>query len=91
LEVISSQNLTKRGCSLVVLLLGRLRMNVNEAIDALIAVATVIFPESSQGVADPETNLRGLKDAIENVLRTRGLPVNTKMYDRNSPQTGCKV
>jgi hypothetical protein len=66
-------------------------MNVNEAIDALIAVATAIFPEGSQEVPDPETNSRKLKDAIEDMLQTRGLPVTTKMYDRNSPQTVCKV
>jgi hypothetical protein len=84
-------NLTKGDCSLVAIMLGRLRMNLNDAIDALIAVATAIFPEGSQEVPAPETNSKMLKDAIEDMLQTRGLPVNTKMYDRNSPQTGCKV
>jgi hypothetical protein len=72
-------------------MLGRLRMNVNDAIDALIAVATAIFPEGSQEVPDPETNSKKLKDAIEDMLQTRELSVNTKMYDRNTPQTECKV
>jgi hypothetical protein len=91
LDIKSSQILTKDDCSLVAIMLGRLRMNVNDAIDALIAVTTAIFPEGSQEVPDPETNSRKLKDAIEDMLQTRGLPINTKMYERNGPQTGCKV
>jgi hypothetical protein len=91
LDIKSSQILTHGDCSLVAIILGRLRMNVNDAIDALIAVATAIFPEGSQEVPDPETNSRKLKDAIEDMLQTRGLPINAKMYERNGPQTGCKV
>ena len=73
------------------MLLGHLRMNVTDAIDALITVATAIFPEGSQEVPDPETNSKNLKEAIEDMLRTRGLPVNAKMYERSSPETRCKV
>jgi hypothetical protein len=72
-------------------MLGRLRMNVDDAIDTLITITTAIFPEGSQDVPDPETNSRKLKEAIEDMLQTRGLAVNTKMYERNSPQTGSKV
>ena len=72
-------------------MLGCLRMNVDDAIDALINAAAAIFPEGSQEVIDPETNSRKLKEAIEDILQTRGVAVNTKMYERNSLQTGCKV
>jgi hypothetical protein len=72
-------------------MLGRLRMNVDDAIDALTAVATAIFPEGSQEVTDPETNSRKLKKAIEDILQTRGLAVSATMYERGSPQAGCKV
>jgi hypothetical protein len=84
-------NLTHGDCSLVAIILGHLRMNVTDAIDALIAVATAIFPEGSQEIPDPESNSKKLKDAIEDMLQTRGLPINAKMYYRNGPQTGCKV
>jgi hypothetical protein len=77
--------------SLVALMLGRLRMNVSDAIEALINVATAIFPEGSQEVANAEANSRKLREAIEDMLQTRGLGVKTKMYERHSPQTGCKV
>jgi hypothetical protein len=72
-------------------MLGRLRMNIDDAIDALITVTSAIFPEGSQDVPDPETNSKKLKEAIEDMLQTKGLAVNTKMYERSNPQTGCKV
>ena len=84
-------NSDKGNNSLVALMLGRLRMNVNDAIDALINVATAIFPEGSQDVANPEANSKKLREAIEDMLQTRRLGVKTKMYERNSPQIGCKV
>ena len=66
-------------------------MNVDDAIDALIAVTAAIFPEGSQDVPDLETNSGKLKEMIEDLLRTRGLAVNAKMYERSGPQTACKV
>jgi hypothetical protein len=72
-------------------MLGHLRMNVDDAINVLITVATTVFPEGSQKTQDSEINSRKLKEAIEDVLQTRGLPVNAKMCERNSPQTACKV
>jgi hypothetical protein len=72
-------------------MLGHLRMNVDDAINMLITVATTIFPEGSQETPDPEVDSRKLKEAIEDVLQTRGLPVNAKMCERNSPQAECKV
>jgi hypothetical protein len=76
---------------MVSIMLGHLRMNVDEAIDALITVATAIFPEGSQGIGDPEANSRNLKDAIEDMLQARKIPVNTKMYERSRPPPRCKV
>jgi hypothetical protein len=72
-------------------MLGHLRMNVDEAVDALITVATAVFGEGSQGPADPVTNLKHLKEAIEELLQTREIPVDSKMYERDRPQTRCKV
>jgi len=76
---------------MVAIMLGHLRMNVDEAIDALITVATAVFPEGSQDATDPEANSRNLKDAIEDMLQARNIPVNTKMYERSWPQPRCKV
>jgi hypothetical protein len=72
-------------------MLGHLRMNVDEAVDALITVATTVFGEDSQDPVDPVTNSKHLKEAIEELLQTREIPVDSKMYERDRPQTRCKV
>jgi hypothetical protein len=79
------------GYSLVAVMLGHLRMNVDEAIDALITVATAVFPEGSQDIPEPETNSKNLKGAIEEMLQTKEIAVNAKMHERDSPQQRCKV
>ena len=72
-------------------MLGHLRMNVDKAIDALITVASAVFGDESQNMAIPETNSKHLKEAIEEMLQTREIPVSSKMYERDRPQTRCKV
>jgi hypothetical protein len=72
-------------------MLGLLKMTVDEAIEALITVATAVFAGDSQDVVDQESNSENLKNAIEEVIQIRELPVNTKMYERDRPQTRCKV
>jgi hypothetical protein len=72
-------------------MLGHLRMNVEEAIDALITVATAVFGEDSQDTATPEASSEHLKEAIEEMLQAREISVKAKMYERDRPQTRCKV
>jgi len=61
-------------------------MNVDEAIDALLSVASIVF----EPVADPKTNTRNLTEAIESLLHSKGLPIDKVMHDRlESPL--CKV
>jgi hypothetical protein len=76
---------------LVSFVLGHFRMNVNEAIDTLLDVASSIFPEDLQQPPDLEINTRNLKEAIEGVLHRREIPIETKMNDPNHPPTRCKV
>jgi hypothetical protein len=83
-RVIQSRKLTN-GHSLVSVMLGHLTMNADEAIDALITVATTIFPEGSQDVPELEANSKNLKDAIEEMLQTKGISVNAKMHERDRP------
>jgi hypothetical protein len=89
-HVIQSRKLTNDG-SLVAVMLGHLRMNVEEAIDGLITVATTVFPEGSQDIPEPETNSTNLKGAIEEILQTKEITVNAKMHARDGPQNRCKV
>jgi len=65
-------------------------MNVNEAIETLLEVASAIFPEEAQQTPNLELNISNLKAAIEGVLERREVSLKTKMNDRNySPR--CKV
>jgi hypothetical protein len=89
-HVIQYRRLTN-GDSIVAVMLGHLKMHIDEAIDALITVATTIFPEGSQGVPEPETNSKNLKEAIEEMLQTKGISVNAKMHERDRPHKRCKV
>jgi hypothetical protein len=75
----------------VALILGHLRMNVSEAIDTLLDVASAIFPEEPQQTPDLEMNTSNLKEAIEGVLQRREVSLKTKMNDPNYPPTNCKV
>jgi hypothetical protein len=66
-------------------------MNVNEAIDTLLEVASATFPEDSQQTHNLELNTSSLKEAIESVLEQREVSLATKMNDPNYPPTRCKV
>jgi len=71
-------------------MLGHLRMNIEEAIDALITVATAVFVDGSRDLNDKEGNSKKLKEAIENLLRTRRIPISTEMRG-SLQQATCKV
>jgi hypothetical protein len=72
-------------------MLGHLRMNVDEAIDALVSVATAVFPYEVPEKCDSETNMKHLKEAVENMLQARQIPHDTKMNDKDGPSVKCKV
>jgi len=77
--------------SLVAIMLGRLRMSIEEAIDGLITVAITVFLGGSWDPNAAEGNSKRLKEAIEDLLRTRGIPTATKMHERDAPHPTCKV
>jgi hypothetical protein len=66
-------------------------MNVNDAIDTLLKVASAIFPEDSQQTPNLELNTRNLREAMESVLQRREVALETKMNDPNRQPTRCKV
>jgi hypothetical protein len=76
---------------LVAMLIGHLRMNLNETIDALLEVASAVFPEEPPQTIDRDSNTRELRKAVEVILEARNIPLNTKMNDPQSPRTNCKV
>lgn len=72
-------------------MLGHLRMNVEQAIDALLTIASSTFPEEANGEVDPVKNTQNLKEAIENMLQTMEVPLDTKMNDQRRLADRCKV
>ena len=72
-------------------MLGHLRMNVDQAIDALFAIASGVFPEEDKEELDRDKNTKNLKEAIEEMLQTVNVPLDTKMNDPRCPMGTCKV
>jgi hypothetical protein len=86
IEIISYQILR-----LVAILLGYFRMNVDEAIEALLDVALVIFPANPRSHCDLETRTKWLSNSVENILQTRGIPLDQRMQVTKEGSIGCKV
>jgi len=66
-------------------------MNVEEAIYALLTVASVVFSDDTESKIDPEVNSKNLKQVLENVLQNRGVPLDTLMRNKGRPSSDCKV
>jgi hypothetical protein len=66
-------------------------MNVDEAIDALLNVALAVFPNNPDSELDPETRTRRLRESVEGILQTRGIPPDRKMQDTSEKSIGRKV
>jgi hypothetical protein len=76
---------------LIAIFLGHLRMNVDEATEALLDVALAVFPNSSQPNSDPETRMGRLSESVKNILQNRGIPPDRKMHEKGEEPRGCKV
>jgi hypothetical protein len=76
---------------LVAILLGHLRMNVYEAIDALLDVALAIFPDNPHSEPDKETRTRQLSESVKSILQTRRVPPDQRIQDMGENPARCKV
>src|SRR5450432_1766906 len=66
-------------------------MNVSQAIGALVSLASMLFPEASNGPFDREENSAILKQVVEGTLQATGFALDVKMNDGVRPATRCKV
>ncbi|KIM29976.1 hypothetical protein M408DRAFT_99729 [Serendipita vermifera MAFF 305830] len=71
--------------------LGYLRMTIDEAIDALLTIASSVFPYDPSANATPEENMETLRAAVESMLEAKGVPTDTKIQDKGQSSTKCKV
>ena len=76
---------------IVALLLGHFRMNLNEAVRTLLEVVSAVFLKEPQQAIDRDAKSKQLKEAIENILEARDIPLDTKMNDPERTLTKCKV
>ncbi|KIM24403.1 hypothetical protein M408DRAFT_27066 [Serendipita vermifera MAFF 305830] len=76
---------------LIAIMLGPLRMNVDEAIDGLLDVTSRIFPDASSEVIDREVNTKNLSGAVEDILQAKNISLDTKMKEDARKETRCKV
>lgn len=87
--------------SLIAIMLGRLRMTVDECIEAYSSLMEKVFEkrENRTYVAilrreRPRFSSKALEDAIKSVLISRNVPVDEKFEDPNEAEgddQGCKV
>jgi hypothetical protein len=66
-------------------------MNVSQAIAALVSLASMIFPETSNESLDREDSSSILKQVVESTLHARNIALETKMKDTLPLATKCKV
>ncbi|KIM28618.1 hypothetical protein M408DRAFT_69473, partial [Serendipita vermifera MAFF 305830] len=71
--------------------LGLLRMTVDEAIEAVVNIASAVFPENPDTPFDTTINSYNLKEALEDLLLMGGIPIDALMYDKTRPSGRCKV
>ena len=76
---------------LVAILLGHLRMNVDEAIEIVLDVALAVFPDDLTTKLYPEARMRQLGESVKTILQARGIPPDRKMQDMGEEFVGCKV
>ena len=72
-------------------MLGLLRMNVDQAIDEVVAIASALIRKGSQDIINREENSYRLKQVVEGMIEAGGISVDTRMYEPNRPQRKCKV
>jgi hypothetical protein len=66
-------------------------MSITQAIDAIDAVTSVVFPEGSQEPINQSENFQNLKAVVEGMLRARDIPLDAKMYEPSRSLSRCKV
>jgi hypothetical protein len=75
----------------VALLLGPLRMPVSRAIEELVILGTMLFPDGQSTILSLEENSNKLKEAIEAMLQRNNYPIDLKLKDRRLPASQCKT
>jgi biotin operon repressor len=85
------ETITYHSFRLLAIFLGHLRMNVEEAIEALQDIALAIFSDGHLPSSDPEIRTRQLGESVKSILQSRGISPDRKMQETSGEFAGCKV
>lgn len=66
-------------------------MNVDQAIEEVVAIGSALFRKGSLDILDREENSYRLKQLIECMIKAEDISLDTRMYEPNRPQGRCKV
>jgi hypothetical protein len=66
-------------------------MHIDEAIDELVTIGNAVFPNGVDEIVSPQSNTSKLRNAIENLLRRKDLPIDMRLNDRSGSDSRCKV
>ncbi|PVF93157.1 hypothetical protein CPB86DRAFT_877372 [Serendipita vermifera] len=73
-------------------MLGILRMNIDDTIDGLLALADSLFPQCDPSIArSPDENLEVVKRVLVDMLKRHGLPRDVKLSDPQLRSSKSKV
>lgn len=66
-------------------------MNVSQATEEFLLLATALFPRQQDIEPTPELNSEKLKNGVEDMLKRQNLPVDIKLGDARLPGSHSKV
>jgi hypothetical protein len=66
-------------------------MPVSEAIEELVTLGTLLFPDGQEVVPSLEENSKRLKEAIEDMLERHNCPIDIKLKDSRFSGSQCKT
>ncbi|PVF92937.1 hypothetical protein CPB86DRAFT_743500 [Serendipita vermifera] len=76
----------------IAMMLGLLRMNLDDAIDGLLTLTSSLFPlGDSEKIQALDKNLQTAKDAIEDILQSHDIPPDIKLNDERLRSCRSKV
>ncbi|KIM22384.1 hypothetical protein M408DRAFT_290883 [Serendipita vermifera MAFF 305830] len=76
---------------LAALLLGHLKLNMDQAIDTLLNLATAIPSTASNDQTTLEANTKSLQKAVVDAMKGCGIALDVQMYDKSLLPPKCKV
>jgi hypothetical protein len=66
-------------------------MPVSQAIEELVTLGTLLFPDGQEVIPSLEENSKRLKEAVEDLLERHNYPIDIKLNDSRFSGSQCKT